>query len=124
MIQYSKLLIPMRLHITFKTGNDDDAPHTRHFDVALSTYELLKAEFLRYLNEGATALRGAAYTYIDVDTKQGKELILRFDDLLYIEAIPLQENTEPRISSKTITTGNLNTGPLRTRITNPNSNES
>ena len=114
----------MRLHITFKTGSDDDAPHTRHFDVDSATYELLKTEFLRCLNEGATALRGASYAYLDVDTQQGKELILRFDDILYIEAMARHDNTEPRISSKTITTGNLNTGPLRTRITNSSSNES
>ena len=113
----------MRLHITFKTGSDDDAPHTRHFDVDISTYELLKADFLRCLNEGAIALRGAAYTYLDVDTQHAKELILRFDDILYMEAMPLQDLMEPRISGKTATTGNLNTGTLRTRITNINPNE-
>ena len=113
----------MRLHITFKTGSDDDAPHTRHFDVDSATYELLKAEFLRCLNEGATALRGAVYTYLDVDTQLAKELILRFDDILYIEAMPRQDAIEPRVSNKTITTGNLNTGPLRTRITNVTPNE-
>ena len=114
----------MRLHITFKTGSDDDAPHTRHFDVDTVTYDLLKSDFLRYLNEGATALRGAAYIYLDVDTQQAKELILRFDDILYMEAMPLHDHIESRASSKTTTTGNLNTGPLRTRITNITPNES
>ena len=107
----------MRLHITFKTGSDDDAPHTRHFDVDSATYQLLKADFLRCLNEGATALRGSAYTYIDVDTQQTKELILRFDDILYMEAMPLHDVVEPHASGKITTTGNLNTGPLRARIT-------
>ena len=113
----------MRLHITFKTGSDDDAPHTRHFDVDSATYEILKADFLRCLNEGATALRGAAYAYLDVDTHQAKDLILRFDDILYIEAMPRLDQIESRTSSKTVTTGNLNTGPLRTRITNITPNE-
>ena len=113
----------MRLHITFKTGGDADAPHTRHFDVDSDTYELLKADFLRYLNEGATALRGAAYLYTDVDTQQAKELFVRFDDILYIEAMPLQDHMESLASSRTTTTGNLNTGPLRTRMTNMAPNE-
>ena len=108
----------MRLHITFKTSSGADVPHTRHFDVDNATYELLRVEFLRCLNEGATALRGAAYTYIDVDTHQAKELTLRFDDILYMEAMPFQEQTEPASPGKTPITGNLNTGSLLNRITN------
>src|SRR5688500_20006685 len=110
MIHNSNLTNPMRLHITFKTGSDDDAPHTRHFEVDHNTYEFLKSDFLRCLNEGATALRGAAYAYLDVDTQQIKELVLRFDDILYMEATPSQDGTEHRASTKTSTTGNLNTG--------------
>ncbi len=113
----------MRLHITFKTGSDHEEPHTRHVDVDSATYELLKSDFLRCLNEGATALRGAAYTYLDVDTQQAKELVIRFDDILYMEAAHNQDGMESSNSSKTITTGSLNTGSLLTRITNITPNE-
>ncbi|HUP27017.1 MAG TPA: hypothetical protein VM409_01175 [Chloroflexia bacterium] len=102
----------MRLLITFKGHAEYES---RHFDVEASMYELLKCDFLRYLNEGATALRGAAYNYVDIDTGQARELILRYDDILYIEAVPQTDHLDKHPSRTT--TGNLNTGPLRARIT-------
>ncbi len=71
-----------------------------------------------------------------VDTKPGvplsknpvvkfmpKELVIRFDDILYMEAAHNQDGMESSNSSKTITTGSLNTGSLLTRITNITPNE-
>jgi hypothetical protein len=82
-------------------------------------FHLLKTDFLAYLNGDQGALKGASYKYIDGDSHQLKELVIRFDDILYVEgilkeAVPIGSVTGAQI------TGSLQagppTGPLQSRI--------
>ena len=102
----------MRVLITFKVGGDNNQVHTRHYDFEPVEYELVKSDFLAYLNGGASALRGASYKCIDPDNGQVHDLLLRFDDILYVECIGQEEyKTVPKA---------LSTGPLSARIASAN----
>lgn len=76
----------MRVFITYKVGADGQQLHTRHYIMAQADFDQLRYDILAYLNQGASALRGASYRYRDVDTNQERELLARFDDILYIES--------------------------------------
>ena len=104
----------MRILITFRAGPETEWAHTRHFDMDQPEYEMLKGDFLSYLNSSASALRGASYHYIDVDTNQLRELIIRFDDVLYIESIIQVVSPDYRPGTRSGNTGPLGAPPTNT----------
>ena len=103
----------MRVLITFRVAEGDggERVHTRHYALEQTDYDILKTEYLAFVNGSASALRGAPYKCIDPDTGQSREMILRFDDILYIEAIVQEASPEHQ-------TGPVKkiTGPLQMRI--------
>ncbi len=101
----------MRAVITFKLGEETTMVHTRHYDLETADAEMLKGDFLAFLNGGASALRGASYKYTDVDTRQAKELVVRFDYILHIELMP----TPGTLDSGSLAGASI-TGPLTSRL--------
>lgn len=98
----------MRAFITFKVGADAAQVHTRQYDMTDTEAELLKSEFLAYLNGGASALRGASYQYADPETGLARELVLSYDIVLFIEMVP----PPPIVDAQ----NNLITGSLQSRL--------
>lgn len=109
----------MRVLITFKVGAEGDQVHTRHYDFEAEEFERLKADFLGSLNGALGALRGACYTCIDPDTNQTRDLLLRFDDVLYLECLDVYE--DHRTITKSLNPS-LATGPLHIRLANAHTN--
>ncbi len=99
----------MRVLISFRWG-EGETVHTRYYDLDQEDYLSLKQDFLAYLNDGATALRGSSYKYTDVDTGQARELLLRFDAILCIECMPQEGASGGQGATKPAT------GPLQARI--------
>ncbi len=104
----------MRVLITFKVGDGKGWNHTRHFDLDQAEAGSLKRDFLTYINGGIGALNGTAYTCLDPDTEQPRELAVRFEDILYIEFVP--QTTSSLDTQTTHVTGKTPTGPLQTRL--------
>lgn len=118
----------MRVLISFARG-EGETVHTRHYDLDQDDYLSLKQDFLAYLNDGATTLRGSSYKYRDVDTDQARELLLRFDAILCVECMPQegvasgQGVTRPtgplQARFAGTATGVGNTGPIATQTQGP-----
>ncbi|MDQ3928612.1 MAG: hypothetical protein M3328_05625 [Chloroflexota bacterium] len=105
----------MRVLITFRLVEEDDRVHTRHYGIESTELDRLKNDFLTCLNHSTNAPEGGAYQCMDVDTNQARELLLRFDDILYIECIssdPFSEHPSGSLS--------LGTGPLQSRLATGN----
>lgn len=103
----------MRVYVTYKIGSEETQFHTRHYDMAQADFDQFRRDYLAYLNEGASALKGASYRYLDVDTNQMRELVVRFDDILYIESV-LQEVAAAGVDAAATTI----TSPLQARLAN------
>jgi hypothetical protein len=115
----------MKVLVTFKIGEEGQWYHTRQCEMEQTEYHLLKTDFLAYLNGEAEAVKGATYRFLDASSRQSRELVVRFDDVLYVEGIvkePAPTRGIPEPANPTIT-GPLEsagvhslTGPLSTRI--------
>ena len=108
----------MRILVTFKGGAENERAHIRTLDMEQPEYERLKSDFLSYLNGSALASRGASYYYLDIDTSQSRELIVRFDDILYMECIIQVSAQDNRAAARSGTTG-----PLLSRIASTGTGE-
>lgn len=108
----------MRVLIMFKFGEGGERTHTRTYGLESAEAYRLTSDFLTCLNDGAGGQKGGSYKCIDVDTNQSRELILRFDDILYLECI------HPDGQAENIT-GPLSkgTGPLQSRLASTGSGE-
>ena len=122
----------MKALVTFKVTDERERPITRHFDMDQKEFHLLKTDFLAYLNEEEGALKAASYKYMDTDTRQVREIILRYGDILYIESIVQEGLPQPPAAAQPEhvqpITGPLPpaqqpTGPLLTRISGGSSSE-
>src|SRR5207253_11418509 len=85
----------MKALVTFKVTDERERPITRHFDMDQKEFHLLNTDFLAYLNEEEGALKAASYKYMDTDTRQVREIILRYGDILYIESIVQEGLPQP-----------------------------
>jgi hypothetical protein len=112
----------MKVLITYKLGEGRDwsHTHTRNYHMEPAEFHLLKTDFLAYLNGEQAALEGACYKYVDGDSHQLKEVVIRFDDILYVECIVKEAVSPTQITAPQHITGSLQpgppTGPLQSRI--------
>lgn len=116
----------VKVLITFKIGEERQWFHTRHCEMAAAEAYLLQTDFLCYVNGEPEAVRGALYHYIDTDSQQQRELVVRFDDILYVEFLvpeSVNNDTESNGATTHTSTGPLesvdermSTGPLSSRI--------
>jgi hypothetical protein len=121
----------MKVLLTFKVSDASDRPLTRHFDMDQKEFHLLKTDYLAYLNGDEGALKAASYKYMDTDTRQVWEIILRFGDILYIESIAQEDSPQsPAAQSEhgditgPLLADQQPTGPLLSRISGGSTSES
>ena len=123
----------LKVLITFKVTEGVERIHTRLCEMEQTEYGQLKADFLAYVNGEAEAQRGASYGFLEGASQQPREMILRFDEVLYIECIaPKGERgtgSNNHAAAHSITGplesagAHSSTGPLSTRISGPTDGE-